>query len=83
MIEILVPELGAAADDVVTVSCWLVSVGDEVVEGDRIVELLVGEVTFDVASPASGRLMETAYEADDTVEQGAVLGWLQPDSDEE
>jgi 2-oxoglutarate dehydrogenase E2 component (dihydrolipoamide succinyltransferase) len=77
LIEITVPELELDALHEITVSCWLVSVGDEVFVGDRVVELLCGDLTFDVASPASGRLVRITCEPDDVVTPGVVLGHIQ------
>jgi pyruvate/2-oxoglutarate dehydrogenase complex dihydrolipoamide acyltransferase (E2) component len=76
MSDIVVPELGARPTEPIVVSCWLVDVGDEVIEGDRVVELLLGEITFDVASPATGRLERIAVEVDDPVRPGDVLGTI-------
>lgn len=76
-VKILVPELGLDPADEITVSCWLVSQGDEVVEGDRLVELLIGEITFDVPSPASGVLNRVIAEPDEAVAPGAILGEIE------
>ena len=48
--------------------------GEEVWEGDRLVEVLVGPATFDVPAPATGRLAEIRGREDDRVAPGAVLG---------
>lgn len=82
-VDILVPDLGLSSDDVLTVSCWLVSEGDVVVEGDRLVELATGEITFDVAAPASGRLLSIDAEVDETIDIGVLLGTIAPDEDNE
>lgn len=74
MIPLVVPALGLPADEPIHVSCWLVSPGDNVVEGDRIVELLIGEITFDVSSPASGRLVSVSADVDEPVSPGSLLG---------
>ena len=74
MVPILVPELGAAPSDEIRLSCWLVDRNEEVVEGDRVVELFIGDVTFDVASPASGQLLRKSVGIDESVHAGTVLG---------
>ena len=79
MIDVLVPDLGTGPDELITVSCLLVEPGDEVVEGDRLVELLIGEITFDVASPTSGKLQSIVAEVDETVVVGSILGTIVPD----
>ena len=49
---------------------------DEVWEGDRLVEVLVGPATFDVPSPTSGRLAVIHGLEDDRVAPGMVLGFV-------
>ena len=69
--EILLPELGAAP---AVLSVWFADPGDEVFEGDRLVEVLVGGATFDVSAPATGRLAERWVLPDQPVRAGQVLG---------
>ena len=69
--EILLPELGAAP---VVVSVWFADSGEAVYEGDRLVEVLLRGATFDVSSPATGRLVEELALPDDPVLPGQVLG---------
>lgn len=83
MIEIPVPELGLASTSPLAVSCWLAAVGDAVVEGDRLVELVSNEITVDVPSPASGRLSKIAIGRNKKVRVGDVLGHIEPDDDGE
>jgi pyruvate/2-oxoglutarate dehydrogenase complex dihydrolipoamide acyltransferase (E2) component len=69
--EIRLPELGAAP---AVLSVWFADPGDAVFEGDRLVEVLVGGATFDVPSPATGRLAEQWALPDDPLSPGQVLG---------
>jgi pyruvate/2-oxoglutarate dehydrogenase complex dihydrolipoamide acyltransferase (E2) component len=69
--EILLPELGAAP---AVVSIWFADPGEAVYEGDRLVEILVSGATFDVSSPATGRLIGKLALPDDPVLPGQVLG---------
>jgi pyruvate/2-oxoglutarate dehydrogenase complex dihydrolipoamide acyltransferase (E2) component len=69
--EIILPELGAAP---AVLSVWFADPGDEVFEGDRLVEVLVGGATFDVSAPATGRLAERWVLPDQPVRTGQVLG---------
>jgi len=64
-----------------TVSCWLAPVGSQVVEGDRLIELLAGEVVVDLAAPATGRLAEKRVAAGDSVTPGQVLAAIQTDDE--
>jgi pyruvate/2-oxoglutarate dehydrogenase complex dihydrolipoamide acyltransferase (E2) component len=72
--EILLPELGAAP---VVLSVWYADPGEAVFEGDRLVEVLISGATFDVSSPATGRLIEKLALPDDPVLPGQVLGVVQ------
>jgi pyruvate/2-oxoglutarate dehydrogenase complex dihydrolipoamide acyltransferase (E2) component len=74
--EVTLPELGAAP---VVLSAWLADPGDVVFEGDRLVEVLVGGATFDVSSPATGRLVERRARANDRLQTGQVLGLVEID----
>jgi pyruvate/2-oxoglutarate dehydrogenase complex dihydrolipoamide acyltransferase (E2) component len=71
---VILPDLGTGPDVPIVVSYWYAARGDEVWEGDRLVEVLVGPATFDVPCPATGRLAEIRGREDDRVEPGAVLG---------
>lgn len=71
---ILAPDLGSM--DVV-VSVWYVKRGEAVYAGDRVVELLLGSATFDVAAPAAGTLIEQAVLPGERVAAGQVLGYLE------
>ena len=71
------PELGTTP---VRLSVWFAEPGDLVYEGDRLVEVLVGGATFDVAAPATGRLLEKRAFPDDALEPGQVLGLVEAES---
>jgi pyruvate/2-oxoglutarate dehydrogenase complex dihydrolipoamide acyltransferase (E2) component len=77
--EIRLPELGAAP---VVLSVWFADPGDQVFEGDRVVEVRVGAATFDVAAPVTGRLAEKLRLPNDTLETGQVLGLVDVDPPE-
>jgi pyruvate/2-oxoglutarate dehydrogenase complex dihydrolipoamide acyltransferase (E2) component len=71
---VILPDLGTGPDVPIVVSHWYAARGDEVWEGDRLVEVLVGPATFDVPCPLTGRLAEIRGREDDRVTPGAVLG---------
>jgi len=71
---VILPELGTGPDVPIVVSHWFVGRGEEVWEGDRLVEVLVGPATFDVPAPSSGRLAVIHGREDDRVRPGMVLG---------
>lgn len=71
---VILPDLGTGPEIPIVVSHWFAARGEEVWEGDRLVEVLVGPATFDVPSPVSGRLAEIRGREDDRVRPGCVLG---------
>jgi pyruvate/2-oxoglutarate dehydrogenase complex dihydrolipoamide acyltransferase (E2) component len=71
-----VPELGSPR---VTFSLWHVQVGDRVTEGDRIAEVLIPGVVFDVAAPVSGTLLARTVQPGDTLAARQVLGEIEED----
>ncbi len=71
---VILPELGTGPDVPIVVSHWFAERGDEVWEGDRLVEVLVGPATFDVPAPTTGRLAVIHGREDDRVTPGTVLG---------
>jgi pyruvate/2-oxoglutarate dehydrogenase complex dihydrolipoamide acyltransferase (E2) component len=70
-VKIVLPEVGA---DPVVLSLWFAEPGETVFEGDRLVEVLVDGATFDVASPATGRLLAIKAYSKDRLQPGQVLG---------
>ena len=72
---IVLPDLGSG-DEPVRVSCWLVDLGDVVDAGDRVVEVLMRGITFDVAAPASGVISRMEKQPDASLVPGDVLGWI-------
>ncbi len=73
---VLLPELGLAAGQPIALSVWFAEPGDRVYEGDRLVEVIVTGATFDVSSPATGRLAEIVRFPDEPIHPGEVLGWI-------
>lgn len=76
-VSVFTPDLGS--EESVRVSAWLVEVGETVREGDRLVELLMPGVTYDVPAPVSGRLAEAAVMLNAAVRPGDLLGRIEPD----
>jgi len=72
---IVIPVLGA--DELpVMISSWLVDPGESVETGDRLVELLVAGVTFDVAATAAGVLQAVERDVNSQVAPGEIIGWI-------
>lgn len=73
---IVVPPLGNL-NRRLTVSLWLARVGEQVETGDRVVELLVPGVTFDVEAPCPGTIIACESQPGVEVKEGTVLGWIE------
>ena len=69
---LVVPECGVMGVTV-RVSLWLVPEGADVLEGDRVVELLAGGATLDLESPVAGRLVTHLVDEDEVVAPGTVI----------
>ncbi len=76
--NLVLPDLGLG-ERPVTLSLWLVEVGAEVTEGDRVVELSAESVTVDLPAPSSGTLVETLAIEDEELAIGQVLGIIESD----
>ncbi|HZZ72258.1 MAG TPA: lipoyl domain-containing protein [Pirellulales bacterium] len=74
--SLVAPEL-ELPDAMVTVSLWLVELGAHVQAGERIVELLAGDITVDLSSPAAGILREIRVSEDEAAPAGQVLGTIE------
>ncbi|MFN8114289.1 MAG: multifunctional oxoglutarate decarboxylase/oxoglutarate dehydrogenase thiamine pyrophosphate-binding subunit/dihydrolipoyllysine-residue succinyltransferase subunit [Solirubrobacterales bacterium] len=76
-VELTMPEMGESVTEG-TVLEWHKQAGDEVAEGDTIVEVSTDKVDAEVPSPVSGTVLETLVEPDDVVKVGQALARLQP-----
>ena len=73
--KIVVPTLGESVTEA-TVSKWLKSVGESVSSDEPLVELETDKVNVEVPSPLSGTLSSIKVKEGDTVEVGALLGFV-------
>lgn len=85
--EVALPSLGEDAEDNVdaaTVSSWLVEEGDQVAEGDDLIEMTTDKAAFNLPSPKSGALTQKLVEEGDEVKVGDAVCVLEiAESDQE
>jgi pyruvate/2-oxoglutarate dehydrogenase complex dihydrolipoamide acyltransferase (E2) component len=79
MVELRLPDLDLPGVPVLA-SVWHATVGQQVVEGDRLIEVVAGDVTVDLSAPASGMLIERCVKIDDRLELGQVLARIRRES---
>jgi pyruvate/2-oxoglutarate dehydrogenase complex dihydrolipoamide acyltransferase (E2) component len=58
----------------VKLTAWLCGIGDRVVEGDRVAEIVCGPAMVDLESPATGILAEQLAAVDDVLAIGQTIG---------
>ncbi|GGA37025.1 dihydrolipoyllysine-residue succinyltransferase component of 2-oxoglutarate dehydrogenase complex [Kroppenstedtia guangzhouensis] len=75
MHEVKVPELAESITEG-TISDWLVSEGDQVNEGDVLLELETDKVNVEIHAEHSGMLQNIRKKAGDTVEVGEVIAQI-------
>lgn len=75
-VPILVPQLGCANQEL-KLSLWLNRVGEQVGRGDRVAEILLPGITFDIESPCSGTIVSCECQSGAQVREGSVLGWIE------
>src|SRR5437899_9080382 len=70
--QVTLPEMGESVTEG-TIAKWLKQPGDQVREGEGLVEVTTDKVDAEVAAPASGTLVKILAEAGKTVAVGAAL----------
>jgi 2-oxoglutarate dehydrogenase E1 component len=77
IVEVQMPQMGESVTEG-TVLEWHVSEGQEVSEGDTVVEVSTDKVDAEVPAPASGVITKLLVDVDDTVEVGQALAQIDP-----
>ena len=77
MYELKLPDLGEDGGTEAVVSLWHFEEGDEIHEGDDLVEMTTDKATFNVPTPVSGILSEIVSDEGETVEVGETLAMLE------
>src|SRR4051795_2638605 len=77
IVEIQMPQMGESVTEG-TVLEWHKQEGDQVEEGETVVEVSTDKVDAEVPAPASGTITRILKGEDETIEVGGVLGELDP-----
>lgn len=70
--EFKFPDIGEGLDEGVIMK-WMVKEGDEVKEGDSVVEVETDKVTAEIPSPKTGKVLELKADKGDTIHVGNVF----------
>ncbi len=70
--DVIMPRMGETVDEG-TVNEWFRQVGDQVAEGEPLLEIGTDKVDTEVPAPVAGTLAEIRVKAGETVPVGAVL----------
>ncbi len=74
--EIVMPRMGETVDEG-TVNVWHKAVGDQVDEGEPLLEIGTDKVDTDIPAPVAGTLREIRVDVDQTVPVGTVLAVIE------
>ncbi len=71
--EVRLPGLGEDTTDIVTVSSWLAKIGDDLKEGDDLLELTTDKAAFSLPAPQDGILSELLVQDGDEINVGDTV----------
>jgi pyruvate/2-oxoglutarate dehydrogenase complex dihydrolipoamide acyltransferase (E2) component len=77
-VELTIPAYGMADTDSVVIR-WLRQPGEQVAEGEPIVDIETAKAEVSLESPARGILGPHLVEVDAEVPTGTVLTWIEPE----
>ena len=77
IVEVQMPQMGESVTEG-TILEWHVAEGQEVSEGDTVVEVSTDKIDAEVPAPATGVVTKILAQPDDTVEVGQVLAQIDP-----
>src|ERR671914_2585719 len=77
IVEVQMPQMGESVTEG-TILEWHVEEGQEVSEGDTVVEVSTDKIDAEVPAPAAGVITKLLVQVDDTVEVGQVLAQIDP-----
>lgn len=76
MLKVILPELGEGIIKA-TVSYWYFQAGQTVKKGEDLVEFTTDKATFNLPSPATGKLLEVFTTEGQSVDVGAALATME------
>ncbi len=76
MNRVILPELGEGIEKA-TISYWHFEVGQQVNEGDDLVEMATDKAVFNVPAPAAGILKEKFFQDGEEVKVGDTLAEIE------
>ena len=79
MAEVRLPELAEGVDKAV-VSFWHKDIGETVLKGDDLVEMLTDKATFNVPATVSGKLNSKSAEEGQEIKVGDIMGYIEEES---
>lgn len=75
MSQVTLPELGEGIEKA-TVACWHFKVGDKVLEGDDIVEVVTDKASFNIPAGQSGEIKQILIEEGKDAKIGEILAFI-------
>jgi 2-oxoglutarate dehydrogenase E2 component (dihydrolipoamide succinyltransferase) len=75
-IEVVMPRMGETVEEG-TVNTWYKRAGEQVAEGEPLLEIGTDKVDTDIPAPASGTLAEVRVGEGETVPVATVLGLIE------
>lgn len=79
--EFKFPDIGEGLDEGVIMK-WMVEEGDEIKEGDSVVEVETDKVTAEIPSPKTGKILELKAKKGDTIHVGNVFIVIEVEGEE-
>jgi len=76
IINVLLPQSGMGMQDAEIIS-WFKSIGDEISEGEILVEVEAAKVTVEIPSPVSGKVVDILAQEGETVEVREIIAKIQ------
>ncbi len=77
LVDVVLPQMGESVQEG-TVLEWHKQVGDQVAEGETLVEISTDKVDAEIPSPVAGVVAEILAEPDETVQSGTIVARIEP-----